>query len=131
MTYDMTYDSAVYLTVKQYAESAGISDRTAMRWLKAGELPGAKQDERGRWMIPAGATQTLGAGLVALTTEPPMYRPANIDELPSFLPLDAAAGLLGISRHAIDTHRDYFGVVPFGPYGSLVIPLATIKRIRG
>lgn len=139
MTYDTT--PAAYLTAKQYAEATGKSARQVKRYLEDGELPGAYQDERGWWMIPATAERTTSGELVTLSPRPRtrpttevMSHPAGmIDAAPSFLTIDQAAQILGVSRHAILTPRgrDYFDVVPFGPNGSLVIPLATIKRIRG
>ena len=143
----MTQDNPTpYLTIVQYAEAHGVSDRTIKRWLKDDELAGAYKDERGRWLIPATAERT--AADVVILSDRPRTRPRTdvvashpsratlaelIDTLPSFLPIDHAAELLGISRHAILTPRgrDYFDVVPFGPNGSLVVPLATIKKIRG
>lgn len=138
----MTYDSPEFhLTAAQYANRIGKTERTVKRWLADGELPGAYQDERGRWMIPVDAERTASNDLVTLPR--PMTRPMTveishghaplIDTLPSFLSIDEASAVLGISRHAILTPRgrDYFDVVPFGANGSLVIPLATIKRIRG
>jgi hypothetical protein len=135
----MTYDiPAAYLSAAQYADAIGKTERTVKRWLADGELLGAYQDERGRWMIPANAERTTGE---LVTLDRPTTRPMTdmvlshpsqmIDALPSFIDIDRAASILGISRHAITTHREYFDVVPFGPNGSLVIPLATIKRIRG
>jgi|GEM_PF-2275502 len=138
----LSYDTTQYVTKTQYAALIGKTDRTVQRYLDDGELPGAYQDERGRWMIPTDAQRTPRTGDVVqlqqrrqsvdeLAVSVAQALDAALDTLPSFLPLDVAASVLGISRHAIATHRDYFGVVPFGPNGSLVIPLATIKRIRG
>ena len=130
----MTYDTDFHVTAAQYANRVGKAERTVKRWLADGELPGAYQDERGRWMIPVDAERT--AGVVELASRP-MTRPMTqmveptLDALPSFLDVAQAADILGISRHAILTHRDYFDVVPFGPNGAFVVPLATIKRIRG
>jgi hypothetical protein len=131
----MSYDTTPYLTAAQYAAAVDVSERTVKRWLQDHELPGAAKDERGRWMIPAEAERRTRAGdLVPMsrpTTRPTTDVSQTVDALPSFLTLDEAAQILGISRHAIATHRDYFDVVPFGANGSLVVPLATIKRIRG
>lgn len=129
----MTYDSPWLATAEGYAQAQGITVRTVKRWLAAGELPGATKDELGRWMIPNDAQRTTGE-LVTMEnamTRPMTSQPVTLDALPSFLTVDEAAQILGISRHAIATHREYFDVVPFGPHGSLVVPLATIKRIRG
>lgn len=134
LTYD-TYGLALQ-TVAEYAKARRITDRTVKRWLAAGELPGAQKDEQGRWLIPADADRTEASGqLVALEQTRQLVEqlpaPRSLDELPSFLSIELAARILDISQHAITTHRDYFGVVPFGPNGSLVVPLATIKKIRG
>ena len=127
--YDMP-NPAGLVTVEGYARSRGITDRTVKRWLAAGELQGAAKDERGRWMIPFDAERAAGVvELVTGVTRP--MTPRTLDDLPSFLPVDGAAAILGISKHAILSHREYFDVVPFGVNGSFVIPLATIKRIRG
>ena len=133
----MTYDTDFHVTAAQYADRVSKTERTIKRWLADDELPGAYQDERGRWMIPAEAERRTRAGDVVPMTRP-MTRPTTdlvekIDTLPSFLTIDQAAQVLGISRHAILTPRgrEYFDVVPFGPNGSHVVPLATIKKIRG
>lgn len=139
----LTYDTTAVVTAAQYAERAGTTERTVKRWLAADELPGAYKDERDRWMIPVDAVRTpRPAGDVVQLQPRPDTHPAGREldvqravdvaaALPSFLTVDQAAEILGISRHAIAKHREYFGVVPFGANGSLVVPLATIKRIRG
>lgn len=126
------------LTVKQYAEAVGVSDRTVKRWLDADELPGAYQDARGWWWIPAETTRTPARSDLAPARAPapapvPARAPAppNLDALPSFLTMDQSAALLGISRHAITTRPDYFDLIPAGAAGALVMPLGTLKRIRG
>jgi len=133
----LSYDNNTLVTAATYAELVDVAERTVKRWLADDELPGAVKDERGRWLIPSGVERVPRTGdvvqLQLRDVEPISYQaPApTVEALPSFLTLDDAAAILGISRHAIATHRDYFGVVPFGPNGSLVVPLATIKRIRG
>ena len=142
----MTYDTPILMGVVDYAGLVGASERTVKRWLADDELPGAIKDERGRWMIPSDAVRVPKvADVVAMparpmtpshdvmASHPSQARALNYDAMPSFLTIDQAAQLLGISRHAITTPRgrDYFDVVPFGPNGSLVVPLATIKKIRG
>lgn len=142
----LTYDTGLpMLSAAQYATANKIAVRTVKRWLADDELPGAIKDERGRWLIPTEAERTTAA---VVTLPRPMTRPTTdimlshpshamlatgptLDALPSFLTIEQAAQILGVSRHAITTHRDYFDVVPFGANGSLVVPLATIKRIRG
>lgn len=136
----MTYDTPApvqWLTAAQYADQAGASERTVKRWLADGELPGATKDERGRWLIPADTTRTPGADVVPLAPRH-MTRPMTtqqpgpeLDALPSFLSIDQAAHILGITAYAIRKHREYFDAQPFGPNGALVIPLATIRKVRG
>lgn len=140
MTLD--YDThPVMMAAADYADLIQVSERTVKRWLADGELPGAMKDERGRWLIPSTAERTASPAEV-VTLDRPMTSPMtgvevthpaqmSLDILPSFLTIDQAAQILGISRHAIATHREYFDVVPFGSNGSLVVPLATIKKIRG
>lgn len=144
----LTYDTGLpMLTAAQYATANKIAERTVKRWLADGELPGAIKDERGRWLIPTEAERTtadvvtLPRPMTRATTDVMVSHPSHatlaagpgplLDTLPSFLTIEQTAQILGVSRHAIITHRDYFGVVPFGANGSLVVPLATIKRIRG
>lgn len=136
LTYDMT--PPTFVAVATYAGLVDVSERTVKRWLASGELPDAVKDERGRWLIPANAERQISTGELVTLDPRPMTRHMtptvpNLDELPSFLTVDQAAQLLDVSRHAILTPRgrEYFDVVPFGVNGSFVIPLATIKRIRG
>jgi predicted DNA-binding transcriptional regulator AlpA len=128
----MSYDTTL-LTLPAYAQMVDATERTVQRWLAAGELPGAVKDERGRWLIPATTQRNPGTDITTTrpTTSYDMSPVERVDALPSFLRLEHAAELLGISRHAILNHREYFDVVPFGPNGAHVIPLATIRRIRG
>ncbi len=134
-----------WVTLEAYCEHVGTTERTVRRWLAADELPDARKLD-GAWTIPLDARRVpkTAADVVTLprqVTPTPdnaidtldRVLPRILDAAPSFLSIDEAAQLLGISRHAILTPRgrDYFGVVPFGPNGSHVIPLAKIKEIRG
>lgn len=119
------------LTLEGYARATGKTERTIRRWLAADELPGAFQDDQGRWSIPADAERTVTSGEVVTMTRQVTTPDIGPDAMPSFLTIEQAAQLLGISSYAIATHREYFDVVPFGANGSFVVPLATIKRIRG
>ncbi|QTX04102.1 helix-turn-helix domain-containing protein [Agromyces archimandritae] len=121
----------VTMTPEAYAAATAVSLRTVRRWLRDGELPGARKVD-GAWMIPASSRRTPAAGVerhgdmsgvVTLSS--------RLDELPALLPLDLAAVLLGTTIYALRRHRDYFGVVPVGPRGSLVVPQSTIRRLRG
>ena len=145
MTHDNTTPARELLTLEGYMYRTGVTERTVRRWLAAGELPGARMIA-GAWAIPADAKRTPPkptGEVVTLTRQETGHHPAgtqrpafDLDQLPSFLTLEQAAHLLSsadlkISPYAIAKNRDYFDVVPFGPNGSLVVPLATIKRIRG
>lgn len=130
----------VMLTVVQYAEAVGVSDRTVKRWLKDNELPDATRDGRGRWLIPADAVRKINPSPVAAPAPstdvdaPDMFdlSPQQVlDRLPGFVNLDAAAHLLGIPATAIRRNQDYFDVHPFGTNGALVMPLSRVKAIRG
>ncbi len=50
----------VMMSLDQYADHVGASTRTVMRWLKAGEVPGAQKNEQGAWEIPSSARKTTG-----------------------------------------------------------------------
>lgn len=139
--YDMTYPGTMtdvyelstptYQTITEYAAAVGVIPRTVQRWLKADELPGAYQDEKGWWLIPTGTIRTpTSSGVVSVLPHPAPA--AHIDQLPSFLTLDQAAELLApVTRYAIKHNQKYYGVVKHGRHGSLVVPLSKIKQIRG
>lgn len=124
----MSMPTAAIVTIQQYADAQRVSFKTVNNWLRLGKLAGAYKNERGQWMIPLDARPVATAVVDRVDSPTPA---ATLDTLPSFLTLEQASALLGISRHAIASHRDYFDVVPFGAHGGLVIPLATIKRVRG
>lgn len=130
---DKPMNARADLTVKQYAESQRVSDRTVKRWLDADALPGAYQDGSGWWRIPAGTVRAQSNQVATRATPaaPAAPAPPNLDALPSFLTMEQSAALLGISRHAIATRPEYFNLIPAGRNGALVMPLATLKRIRG
>jgi excisionase family DNA binding protein len=48
------------LTLSQAADAAGVSRSTVRRMLERGELPGARQDERSRWLVTVGALRAAG-----------------------------------------------------------------------
>lgn len=43
------------VSIDAYAEACKVSTRTVRRWLAAGLVPGAAQDRKGVWSIPAAA----------------------------------------------------------------------------
>jgi hypothetical protein len=141
------------LGVKQYAEHVGAGERTVRTWLADGRLHSARK-LNGVWMIgaddrpadpmpPAGeldAVARIEAGLHMLphmpqheleATPAPRRLVDELDASPVFLPLDDAARILGVSSSAIRGNRGTFGVVPFGPRGSLVVPQAIIRTLAG
>ena len=49
-----------YMTTGQVCELLGISEDTALRWFKSGELPAVKIG--GRWFVPAEEFQSVMKG---------------------------------------------------------------------
>lgn len=45
------------LTPEEYAAPRGISPASVRKWCRAGEMPGATQNEAGKWQIPATAVR--------------------------------------------------------------------------
>lgn len=122
-----------WITAQEFAQLHNVTERTVKRWLGDDLVSGAYKDPRGRWQIPHDAprpdvNEIASSRIVAVPEPAPAL---SYEHAPSFLPVDEAARALGISAHAIREHRTYFDVVPFGSNGSLVVPLATIRRIRG
>jgi hypothetical protein len=144
-----------YLSLKGYADATGKHPRTVKRWLADGELPGARQDPiDGHWMIPADAVRspkTLATASNVMTLPPAQYTapvrdiPAAVpstpqghtsafpswDVLPTTLTVEQAAALMGVTEHAIASNQDYYGVIKHGKKGAMLVPLATVKRLRG
>jgi len=137
-------------TLQQYAathSAAGstkpLSERTVKRWLAEGELPGAHQDERGRWQIPADAVRTprMAGQVVSMTARQsdnivsavgsPTPEQLNYNVLPTFLSLEQAAFLLDLPLGTLQnkTNRRYFRVRKLG--GKLRMPLSRVKKLRG
>lgn len=132
------------LTIAQYAELVGKSERTVWRWLP--HLEGAQQQPDGSWRIPSTARPQLPSrsssstsSAVERRTPAPAQqleaRPATIaaqlEQQPAYLDVDTAARLLGIPAGAIRRNRDRFGAEPFGAHGALVVPAGTVRRIAG
>lgn len=153
---DMTYDmsgTAPLLTKAQYAELMQTTERTVQRWLSRNRLPGAVQDGRGRWMIPADArpveddpgtvmrpvtSGTRNPGAALEVGHSPALDAGTLDRLPAFLTVEEAVRVLNygtppdgrqrITEHAIRHHQEYFGVIKLG---RLLIPRSRIKEILG
>lgn len=142
------------LTVKEYGDSVDRSAKTIKRWIDDGELPDAKRDYRGWWMIPADATRRIkqrpedqlfpsestelvhspaGGQLISTLTHhlPPELQRDHVDKLPTFLTIPQAAYLLEVSEGTLKNpdHRDYFQIVTIDRH--LVVPLYRIKQLRG
>lgn len=59
MTPDVAYEPGpVGMSLRSYAEYAGVSTRTVKRWLAEGRLPTARKTAAGEWFIPADARPT-------------------------------------------------------------------------
>lgn len=130
--------AALMLSLDDYAEQAGISTRTARRWLDANEIPGAGK-VRGKWAIPSGAVRQQTAGELVpreASTAPTSIAKALtvgavLSTLPVFLDLERASHLLGITVYAIRSHPDYFNLVRFGDRGAYVMPKARVIELNG
>jgi hypothetical protein len=48
-----------WMTTAEFARHHEVDIRTVKRWLQAGRIPRANQDERGRWSIPANAAVNI------------------------------------------------------------------------
>ena len=162
-----------YLSLRGYSEYTGKHERTVKRWLADHELPGAYQDNNGRWLIPASAVRTPhvepanGAGTVltlnghrqdgpsvhvaegrAVLSWPQEQQPvehatlvdAQVERLPTLMTLDEALAVLNygrpeddplVTRHGLINNAEFFGVVKVGAMGKYLMPLATIKKLRG
>lgn len=142
----VTHESNAYIRGSEYADRHGVSHRTIKRWLKNGELPGAYQDDKGWWLVPANAVHepkaivpatpspaqpgTAVALSTPLTSEVAIeLLPEMINRLPTLLTLDQAAYLLNIPKSSIVHDRKYFRVRKINR--RLVMPLSRIKKLRG
>jgi hypothetical protein len=132
----LTYDQPL-ITITAYAAAIGKSRKTVTRMIDDGRLPDARKID-GVWSIPADAVPLDAPSTNAVTSfeqHQPFERMPTVlevlDQAPVFLTLEDAATLLGIPEGALRRNREYFGLVPFGPHGSLVMPQATIRGLRG
>jgi hypothetical protein len=116
-----------YLTIRQYSDEHQVHERTIKRWLSAGELPGAFQDQTTQWHIPADATRqprsesVAGATLTFTPAAPvlewpgqpgtqlaavPPPRPETVDDrvedLPTVMTVDEFVDVLNHGRPADD-----------------------------
>jgi predicted DNA-binding transcriptional regulator AlpA len=126
----------------QYAEYVGASERTVLRWLKAGELPSATKTPDGRWFIPADAVRQVTSPDMSVTRQGDVVRangaaaqPASLgealDRRTALLSLEDASRLLGIPESSIRRHAEQLGAVPWGPRGTLVVPARVVRGLAG
>lgn len=116
------------LTLADYAEQvAGKSHRTVQRWLEKDELPGATQDDDGRWWVPATAKRQRvpSYDVVAASSRTTTYDVAApvAPDLGHGGPLEEFADAIGFSRGGVRRlYRDMQAHpgLPFyvGRYGS-------------
>lgn len=126
------------LKILDYAQRVGVDHRTVREWLRRGLLPGAYKDGSGRWWIPADAVrqdtpvaprqEPITSGVVEIVAPPEGRSVSAPAFIPLYMSLDDAAPLLGVTAYQIAQHPDEFGVVPWGPNGSLVVP---VRRLLG
>lgn len=115
------------LSLADYAERiAGKSYRTVQRWLADGELPDARQDDDGRWWVPADAQRrrTTSHDVVETTTAQPVaVRAPDAPATPwgQLRPLEEVARELGTTVGGVRRMADagLLVVGPFGPNGAL------------
>lgn len=134
------------MNAAQYADHVGASERTVLRWLKAGELPAATKTPDGRWFIPADAVRQVRSSPVSpdmsVTRQGDVVRangaaaqPASLgealDRRTALLSLEDASTLLGIPESAIRRHAEQLGALPWGPRGTLVVPARTVRNLAG
>jgi hypothetical protein len=129
------------VSAPRFARLRSVSERTVKRWLRDGDIAGARKDEAGRWLIPAGATvrrpadkqlaraASRPADVVPIASSSTALPP--LDALPTYLTMEQASVVLGISEHAIRRRAEKFDLDTVGPNGALMMPLATVRRLRG
>lgn len=110
------------LTVAAYADLRNLSVRQVQRYRADGRLPGAQQDARGAWFIPADVVPTPAAGEL-VTTSPTSPTSSPLGELGT---LEDAAAVLGTTTGGVRRMaRDGLLVVgPYGPRGALRVYVA-------
>jgi hypothetical protein len=118
------------LTVAEFCARQGVARRTALAWLAAGEVPGARK-VAGAWELPASydrrawveraATESQALALV-VDDEP---APAGVTprevlrSLPGLLTADQVAMVLAIPVAQVRANAELFGGLPVGRDGSL------------
>lgn len=129
---------APLVSLNRYADMAGKSVRTVQRWLSDGEVPGAFQDEDGRWAIPANARRQRTTGSLNLAANRAAVRRGQVEPaalvlgdqaapepaaspLGNLVALEDAAHALGTTVGGVRRLADagHLQVGPFGPNGAL------------
>lgn len=122
------------LSAKEYAEKVGVTDRSVKRWIAEGELDGTLLGTK--WYVPFDAVRRVpeesSEMVVARRAAPTAITlVSSLEGQPAFLSLEVAAQLLGVTEFTIRQHQEFFGVMPFGPKGSLVVPQSTVRNVAG
>lgn len=138
-----------FVSLAQYSELHGVTDRTVKRWLAGNELPGAYKDGRGAWQIPKDAVRTIPdesaqQGMVpaprAEVTPTQYDAPAPVaPAIPAgrtfFTAAEAAALMscpeLVISEYAVKKHREYYHAIDSGPNGAIIVPAYRLLQLKG
>jgi hypothetical protein len=128
----------------QYATHVGKSERTVLRWLKAGELPAATKTPDGQWFIPADAVHQVTSPDVSVTrqvTRQDDVARVNLegptlseylDRQPALLSLEEASRLLGVPESTIVRHRERFAVEELGrAISTWRVPGRIVREIAG
>lgn len=143
----MTPPDTNYVGVKEYAAHQGVTERTVRRYLEAGRLPGAWQDDAngGRWWIPladpvhldtAPVPRAQGADVAAapdttrdtsrdMVATGGQLQPLQVGPLGMLGTLEEAAAVLGTTVGGVRRLADagHLTVGRFGPNGALRVYL--------
>jgi hypothetical protein len=123
------WDNTMWVDRDTYAARIGVTPRRVADYLRLGELPTARKDERGKWWIPEGAVRVANPGAAAVVSvrnriagagaaldvvaAPPV---APIPRGPHLITLDEAATRYGTTRGGI-RRMAADGVVRAGKWG--------------
>lgn len=139
------------MTVRSFAALHDVDERTVQRWLRDGKLAGAVKTNKG-WVIPedaaapvpgqpappashAGGTVARTSSAVTTPAVPALPQggglSAYLETLPAFVDLATAVSVLGITEQAIRRNADELGAKPWGPRGTLVVPVRAVRDAAG
>lgn len=155
LTYDDPFGDPATprLKIADYATLKGVAHRTVTRALKRpGGIPGAEQDDKGRWWIPIafdikakddddtpdGTVTMLGSAPVLPVVRPAKPAPVPVvsrvdalDRLPAMLTIEQAAAFLGISEYQVRQQVEKLEGERWGDNGAWLIPQAAIRSRMG